>query len=627
MLQSNRTYAGALGALCISLISSACVIEGPQPASPEQSLKPEDAVQTEQDQGKKNHDEQKNKDEKNQNQGNNQKPMPEPEPGTKPETKPEPKPKPKLPVTKYDPPHLQYMVITPGDQVIEQDLGASGSIQYKAVGHFSDGKAKDISDQVTWEVSNSAIGSFSDETLTLAPHNELFVQTTIVTAKLEKIETRSQLTVTAYEKDGANPDFLFVLPYEDTKGSKERVLSFQTKIPSMDVFFSVDATGSMLEERDELLNSLNTTIVPAIKSKIPNTHFGVGAVQDFPYGYYGGKNDQPFRLLTSIRGDVDEVKAGIASIKMGNGRDLPESIFEGLYQVATGNGLSKPEGTVVAENHNGVGGVEFRRQTMPVIISITDAPSHGKDEPNQCNRPYKDEVAKVAHSYAETETALNKICARVITVASDGVSGSGKEECTPVHDGKRLAKSTKTRVSPLAWNGQRPSACAEGKCCTGKNGAGQEPDADGMCPLVFNVNKRGGGLDTSIVSGIEALAFYAPFDVITQGEGQHSSESGKTLPGGEDTTRFIQKIIASGFSDLPRPELPKPKATNTGFEQVTPGTKVQFTIRAFNDFVKPTDKPQVFRAKIRVKADQCEGLDLDEREVVFVVPPRALVAG
>jgi hypothetical protein len=46
-------------------------------------------------------------------------------------------------------------------------------------------------------------------------------------------------------------------------------------------------------------------------------------------------------------------------------------------------------------------------------------------------------------------------------------------------------------------------------------------------------------------------------------------------------------------------------------------------VRAFNDFVPQTADAQIFRAVIRVVAGGCT--DLDQREVLILVPPAPIV--
>ncbi len=57
-----------------------------------------------------------------------------------------------------------------------------------------------------------------------------------------------------------------------------------------------------------------------------------------------------------------------------------------------------------------------------------------------------------------------------------------------------------------------------------------------------------------------------------------------------------------------------------GFDQVTPGTELTFTVTAFNDIIAQTTAPQFFRARIDVSAGQCAGTKLDGHEMLILVP-------
>lgn len=532
--------------------------------------------------------------------------------------------------------HLRFMVIKTGDQIVEMKLNSNKQVAYRVVGYFSDGKTKDMSKDVAWTVSDPSIGTFSAETLSLAPHDKLFVKSGMVVASSGNIQARAQITVAAYKQSGEDQDFVFVLPYENKAGPTTKFLKFKTKVQALDVFFSVDTTNSMNEEIAQLTNSLTSTIVPTLQKEIANTHFGVGAVEDFPVGDFGQlkrppthpHDDQPFRLEQTITDQIGDVLGGMKKLTpLGRGGDFAESILEGLFQVATGKGLNGPGATKVAGNSSGVGGVGFRKVSMPVVVSITDAASHAPGESDDaCGRDYNAEVNAVAATRAQTEKALKDICARVITVASAG-NRNTKPECSARVDGERLAKATEARVSPLVWDKKRPAGCEAGECCTGLKGQGRAPADDGLCDLVFDVDSRGTGLDESIVSGVQALAFFAPFDVLSEKEGEAASLEGKALPSGKSTLDFFRSIKASSHGSLPIPGLPKPIPSGESFKRVTPGTEVTFSIESYNGFVKPTTQVQTFRAKVGVKADQCQGLALDKRDVVFVVPPKPLVAG
>lgn len=544
---------------------------------------------------------------------------------------------------KNEMPHLQFLVVEPSDRLLEMGLAQTTSINFQAFGHYSDGRVENVTDKVEWSLNAPEMGGFAGNVLNISGQSSLYVKTSQVEAKLGGVSGNGQVTVAAYKNTGNRPDFLFILPYKDKAGPKSKLLSFATKVQSLDVFFSVDATGSMNEEREQLQADLSKKIIPQVQSNIADTQFGVGIVQDYPIRPFGLPGlDQPFRLLQSVTSDIAKAQAGVNAIRNGSGFDPAESILEGLYQIATGEGLTGPAPTSVPANKEGIGGVGFRKGTMPVIVSITDASSHaqGEKDIDSCGRGYKDMSYKVpstgkvitgtipdefTHTRKETEDALEKICARVITVASEGGTTG---ECDPAVDGVKLAKVTKARVSPLVWDQSRPANCAAGKCCTGKDGSGVDPEEDGMCSLVYRVDKNGNGLGDSIVGGIKALAFFAPFDVKSQSKGEKASVTGNPLPGNvKSTVDFIDSITASSFGKLPLPGLPQPKMSGDHFKNVTPGTPVNFNIQAFNDIIRPTSTAQVFRAKIGATADQCVGLELDQREVIFVVPPKPLVEG
>lgn len=527
--------------------------------------------------------------------------------------------------------YLESIRIEPEDQIILMDLKKTQSVDFKAIGTFSDDEERDISDEVTWELEKPKLGEFDGESLELVAHDEFVVRSSKVFARLDEKFGLGQITLAAYQQSGENPDFLFVLPHKDPEGAKDSNLRFSTKVPKLDVFFNVDTTMSMKDEMKELRTSLRTTIVPRIQKTVKNTEFGVGSFQDFPVDPYGraktlgGGRDQPFRLKQAITSDIGKVQQGVNALKLGHGEDVPESALESLYQISTGEGLSGPGVTnVPAYKGKGIGGVGFRKGTMPVIVTITDAVSHAPGEAaDGCKRDYEGPVLKVAHTRKQTEDALEKVCARSIYVASAGVmTEEGRDHCTPETDGKALAKATGARVFPAVWNKKRPKGCNPGQCCTGINGVGKPPEADGRCSLVFNVNSEGRGLGNTVVSGIEALAFYAQFDVTLEKKGVKESIDGKKLPDDRTSLDFIASITADKFGKPPLEGLPEPKPSGDHFKDVTPGTEVQFKIEAKNDFLPEVPgEVQVFRAEIKVRADQCEGLALDTREVHFIIPP------
>ncbi len=528
---------------------------------------------------------------------------------------------------------LLFLQVDPPNTVVELDLNTPGTQDFVVTAVYEDGAEADVTSEVTWAVSNPMVGAMNGATLEIPSFPGSFFASSLLTASFEDKEGQAQVTVAAYQQSGDEPDFFFVLPFDDPMGPQDKPLTFSTNVKSMDVFFNMDTTGSMDGEVSNLQSSLVSTIIPGIEAQIPNTQFGVGAYEDFPIAPYGESNctygalggpDQPFELFSEITNDVMAVQAavnqlGIGGNAIGCGNDGPESAMEAMYQIATGDGLIGPAPTSVPANASGIGGVGFRQGTMPVVVNITDAVSHDND-PSACGgvQYTNASVTAVAHGFTETMGALNAICARVVQVST-----SASLTCSGRSDGIAWNNATGAVVPPEAWDvAGRPPGCGAGQCCTGTNGAGVAPDGAGSCPLTYLASGNGTGVDNSIVSGIEMVATYSPFDVTAEWEGTDTDQDGMPLPMGTTTADFIKAVTPLSHGPVPVPGVPDPTLTPTTFEGVVPDTDVTFSVEAFNDFVPQGPDPRLFVATIRVLADDCG--ELDERDVFVLVPPAEL---
>jgi hypothetical protein len=547
----------------------------------------------------------------------------------------------------HDGPPAQHVLtgitVTPTNPIVQLDLNMAGSQMFTAMGNYADGTNEDLTATATWSVANPAVGAIANATLAIPAFTSANAVTSLVTADFSGIQGHAQITVVAYRQSGTQQDFFFILPYRDPNGPQAKPLDFSTAVPALDVFFLMDTTGSMSGEIANLQSALTNTIVPGIQNAVTNSQFGVGSLQDFPVSPYGApvsaladcgtglaQPDQPFRLFQTITNSTSLVQTAVGKLStngqpIGCGDDWPEGGLEAIYQAATGEGLSSPAPTNVPSNHTGVGGVGFRHGTMPVIVPITDADSHDPSSTGSCPttldaEAYTGAVAAVAHTRAQTKTALANICARVVGMAA--IQSGFNAACTSQSYLEDLATSTGARVPPAAWDftGTRPTGCAAGQCCTDFNGAGRAPDAQGLCPVVFRITPQGTGIGTNIVTGIQMLTRFATFDVTSQRHGVATDINGNPLMSPHTTVDFLKTIAPATFVlPPPPPVLPNPTFDATTFHGVTPGTHIGFTVDAFNDFVMETDQPQIFRATIQVLAGGCT--PLDEREVLILVPP------
>lgn len=540
-------------------------------------------------------------------------------------------------------PHtLAGLEVSPTNPIVELDLNTPGAQAFTVTAEYSDGTTEDVTTQVTWTVMNPAVGTMTGATLAIPGFASATAVVSRVEADLGGLTGQAQITVVAYRSSGTAQDFFFILPYQDPMGPATKPLDFATKIPALDVFFLMDTTGSMIGEISNLQAALTNTVIPGIQAAVTDSQFGVGALEDFPINPYGNIHgsdcgiggesapDQPFKLRQEITNNATAIQSAInglatgLSAPIGCGNDWPEGGLEAIYQVATGEGLTGPAPTSVPANHNGIGGVAFRSGTMPVVVDITDAMSHGPGETAVCTSTgdqtaYGGTVATVAHSRAQTKAALAGICARVVGIAA--IQNALSLDCSGEEYLRDLATSTGARVPPAAWDvGSRPAGCAANQCCTGNSGQGVNPDADGLCPVVFDVTTNGSGVSTNIVTGIQMLTRFATFDVPTDKQGVMTDIDGNPLPTPHTTADFIKMVTPTGFMlPPPPPVLPNPTFDTTTFHNVTPGTQVSFAVNAFNDFVMQTDNAQIFRATIRVLAGGCT--PLDQRDVLILVPP------
>ncbi len=385
----------------------------------------------------------------------------------------------------------------------------------------------------------------------------------------------------------AEGNFYFLVPYLGAPDPSESSLVFSTNIQMADVFFVLDTTGSMDGELANLKSSLSGTIIPQIESIIPDTWFGVGHHEDYPYGGafgYGAATDVPFELAQIMTSDASAAQAAVNGLAMGSGSDNPESQVPALWATATGEAL----GTYVAaqtECPDGTIGYPcFRPGAVPIIVLITDAAFHNGPG---ATHAYSG-LSPAPPTYAEAVDALDAIHARVLGIDSSG-STSGESYANL----QQIATDTGAVTS------------------TG--------------PLTIAIDTDGTGLGDNVVTAVQELAANVPMDVSAAGRDDTSDDI--------DATAFIDKIVANTGGGVEDPEHPGvfcvsglDTADGDGdgvadeFLSVLPGTPVCFDILpAQNTTVPPDAVPKVYQAFIDVVGD--EVTVVDTRTVFFLVPP------
>jgi hypothetical protein len=191
-----------------------------------------------------------------------------------------------------------------------------------------------------------------------------------------------------------------------------------------------------------------------------------------------------------------------------------------------------------------------------------------------------------------------------------------------------MSEDTGAVIPPCAWDhfGTRPTGCAANQCCTGLNGAGVATNAAGQCPLAFDINATGAGIDQAMVSGIQALVGFSTFTITTVVR----EDPVELMNSGVDTRCFIQSVIPTAATPpnacAPSPtiaDLFPPAMQADSWENVTPGTVLEFQVNALNQgpmgpCAPSAATPTQFRAFIDVVADGVTVVDT--RDVIIIVP-------
>ena len=193
----------------------------------------------------------------------------------------------------------------------------------------------------------------------------------------------------AYDSQPTNPavtgfegGFFHVLPLGSTALDP---LVLSVRVRTADIYFLMDTTGSMGGEIATLKATLNTTVIPAIRTTIPDAWFGVGSHDDYPFSAYGGSTaiygDVVYRNLLDITDPAPAAGAtaitnAVNLLTTHWGNDWAESQSQALWSIATGSAL----GTYSAAHSCAIPGRFgypcFRAGTVPIVILLTDAPYH-----------------------------------------------------------------------------------------------------------------------------------------------------------------------------------------------------------------------------------------------------------
>lgn len=364
-------------------------------------------------------------------------------------------------------PHIIELRIEPEQIRWQLDLGEAATSTFKALATLSDGSERDVSETASWSFSAS-FAECDGAQLSTGPYTAALIDHGWIRARVDALESgAASVLLVAADEATADTRPIIIAPHGDPDGPTVAMVTATPSISQADVFFAVDATGSMAGEIRTLANSLMDTIIPGITDEVPDVWFGAGSYRDFPITPFGSSADQPFFLDQALTANTSAVELALGAMAASGGLDVPESLIEALHQIATGAGLSGPGETFVEPNDEGLGGVGFRSGSLPFIFPITDAPTHAPFEPECISVDYNDAINEVAATREQVHAELGSLCAKVLPIVS--LPYAPDEPCTAHTDGKSLSEASSAIVPPTAWASDRPLECPAGACCTGLN--------------------------------------------------------------------------------------------------------------------------------------------------------------
>lgn len=333
-----------------------------------------------------------------------------------------------------------------------------------------------------------------------------------------------------------------------------------------DVFFLIDATASMEDEIDTIRRRLRSEVVPGVRARIPEAQFGVALVGEFPERGFGPPEVRPYELRQPVTDEVIQVEAALERFPTWGNFDEPEAQVEGLYQVATGEGLAPWIAPSSGCPRGGRGGACFRRDALPVVLLITDAPMN--NGPRGIS-PQSDYDFPGPHTFEEAVAAAQELGIFVIGLgARDALSDSPMPHL-------------------------RAAASATGAVANGEL-------------LAIDIGGDGSGVGEGIVSAITRLAEGTLLDVDAIVE---------DVPGDEfdardlvESIRPLEAVPASGVREI----------TGDSFLGVVPGTSVTFRVQVNAESVPPSS--ETLRIPARVLFRAFGRSRLDRREILLVIP-------
>lgn len=347
-------------------------------------------------------------------------------------------------------------------------------------------------------------------------------------------------------------------------------LEIPARLRVVDVMFLIDSSASMLDEIGHVRARLRDVVVPGIRALIPDAAFGVAIFGEFPVFPHArpGADVGPYQLRVPITRDIPRIESGLSETPVWGNLDDPEAAIEGLYQVATGEGLAPwiPESSGCPMG--GIGGPCFRTEAFRIVMLVTDAPMHNGPPDVPPVAPYR--FTPSPHTYEQTIAAAR---AAELFVIGLGASDPG-------------------RPSPF------PHLRAVGRDTRSVDSSGD--------PIVFDIGTRGDRIGVEIVRAVRRVAEDVLLDVDAAVEDR---------PGDDVDARDVMRGLIAVSADPPGAV---GRIEESRFVGVRPGTRLTFRLEVDVRGLPPSPMRREFWGRVVFRAAGRSRIEV--RDVVVVVP-------
>ncbi len=391
------------------------------------------------------------------------------------------------------------------------------------------------------------------------------------------------------DNPGANGDFVFLEPFEETQSPPEDTLSFSTAFQKLDLLFVEDVSGSMSSEmngvRSSLVNMLNDVTCapgedPNLTNCIPDVQSGIITF---------GDAQNTYELVKTI--DDNNIPADPGADNMCTYELLPTNAYGGSEEPisAMRAGIT---GSCDTDNTR-IGRACFRPGALHLMLLITD------------------EDLNEDSLYNNFQPAYDDLIAGGVRVIVDFGQGSSSEMSNLFNPLASAQSAGMDLVPELDITNLNISACSN---------LGSDPFYNNHA-MVQGGNANAG---PALSCAVQAVGAYLPQDVeaVVLNDPNNISVDGTPV---DASQAFIDYIEVHMAGDSTCPSGYQAVDTNSDghpdkFEGILPGNPVCWKIHSKENIsIPPATVPQMFMATIEVYGTG--GALLDSRDVYFLVPP------